>query len=138
VVSFVENQSEILGPNSNSSTSTHVHRSRLCVRVFFNLVMNHLQNTLDGSAPAVQRCYLARDGKSNPCVIALANPITWNPRIGVFSQLHCHVHCHINIITYAFTNTDLKHLLCNVWFEHTMFDESTIFGAYCSVQIKIS
>ena len=79
MVRSVENRSEILGPDSNSATSTHVHRSRLCVRVFFNRVMNHLQNTVHASASAVQRCYLARDGKSKPCVIALANPIYLEP-----------------------------------------------------------
>jgi hypothetical protein len=79
MVRSVENRSEILGPDSNSATSTHVHRSRLCVRVFFNPVMNHLQNTVHASAPAVQHCYLARDGKSKSCVIALANPIYLEP-----------------------------------------------------------
>jgi hypothetical protein len=80
VVRSVDNRSEILGPDSNSATSTHVHRSRLCVRVFFNRVMNHLQNTVHASAPPVQRLlFLARDGKSKPCVIALANPIYLEP-----------------------------------------------------------
>jgi hypothetical protein len=81
VLSSIENRSQIIGPDSNSSTTTHVHRSRLCVTVFFKLVMNHLQKSLHGSAPVVQRCYLPRVGKSNPCGIALAQTFTWNPRI---------------------------------------------------------
>jgi hypothetical protein len=38
---FVDNRSEILGPDSTIPTTTHVHRSGVSVRVLFFGVMNH-------------------------------------------------------------------------------------------------
>jgi hypothetical protein len=75
----VENRSEILGPDSTIPTTTHVHRSRLCVRVLFIRVTNHLENTVHASALAEQRCYLAHDGKSKPSLITLSIRINFAP-----------------------------------------------------------
>jgi hypothetical protein len=40
MLSYVVNQSYIKGADSNTTTSTHVHGSPLCVRVFLKLVIN--------------------------------------------------------------------------------------------------